>query len=287
MLILHAYAKINLGLRILRRRSDGYHEVATVFHRVDIRDRILIEAAGDISVRSNSPEAPEGEANICYRAAALLGARFAEKRGAHIAIEKNIPAGAGLGGGSADAAAVLRALPRLWGREADGTTLEAVALLLGSDVPFFLGNRSAFASGRGEILEFFTLEVPHTILVCHPGIHVSTAWAYGRVRPAGDLPVAATRLLKEPRLENRLLAERIRNDFEEPICKAHPPVRDVKELMLRAGAAGSALTGSGSAVYGLFDTAGRAAQAAEQLNSCGYRTFLTPPGFQAPQEEVP
>ena len=182
-----AYAKINIGLRIAGRRPDGYHEIETIFHRVKLYDEILCRPAGSISVASTDPALPGGKDNICYRAAQILQRHLGVTDGADIMIHKSIPIGAGLGGGSADAALLLLELPRLWGHPIDDATLSCIALELGSDVPYFLGRGLAHARGRGELLEYFDLDFPYTILLCSPGINVSTAWAYRQVEPAGQV----------------------------------------------------------------------------------------------------
>ena len=179
----HAYAKINIGLYVVERRPDGFHNIETVFHRIAIADALSLTPAGEIRVSSSSPDAPSDNTNICFKAAALLQAHLKTSQGVHIHIEKQVPVGAGLGGGSADAACVLRQLPALWGATVPEESLRTMALQLGSDVPYFLSPGSAVAGGRGELLQYFTLDVPYTILLCNPGIHVATGWAYGRITP--------------------------------------------------------------------------------------------------------
>ena len=204
-----AYAKINLGLRILDRRPDGYHNIETVFHRIALHDEVELETAGEIEVTSSDPAAPGGEKNICYATTRLLQNRLGEPAGARIHIRKAIPVGAGLGGGSADAALVLRELPRLWGVDVTEDTLRDLALELGSDVPYFLEPGSALARGRGEQLVYTRLEIPYTILLCYPNIQVSTAWAYSRATPSGtgkgpDLLAVVRQGIKEPALLKEL-----------------------------------------------------------------------------------
>ncbi|MCC6398975.1 MAG: 4-(cytidine 5'-diphospho)-2-C-methyl-D-erythritol kinase, partial [Bacteroidetes bacterium] len=176
-----AYAKINLGLYVVERRPDGFHNIETIFHRVDIADTIRLAPAREITVTSSSPEAPSDSSNICHGAASMLRDHLGVTRGVHIHIEKQIPVGAGLGGGSADAACILRELPAFWGAAVPDQVLSTLALKLGSDVSFFLSPGSAVARGRGEILEYFPLDIPYTILLCNPNVHVSTAWAYAQI----------------------------------------------------------------------------------------------------------
>jgi len=275
-----AHAKINLGLRILGRRADGYHSIETVFHRIALCDDVHLAAADNLRVTSSSTGAPEGEANICYSAARLLQEYLGVSTGVHIHIDKAIPVGAGLGGGSADAAVVLEELPRLWGRTVTDDTLRAFALKLGSDVPFFLGNRSALARGRGEQLTYVTLEIPFAILTCHPNIHVSTAWAYQtatvpRDRHLSDLLEVLRRGLEDlPFLRQALV-----NDFEPTVFAAHPAIRRVKDRMLEAGAVYASMSGSGSSVYAFFRSAPEAEELATAFRQEGFSATITPPGF--------
>ena len=178
-MILKAYAKINLGLRVLRKREDGFHDIETIFHRVNLFDELTVEPSDSaISISCDNQTLPVDENNLCWKAIELLRTEIGTSQGASVHLKKNIPIGSGLGGGSSDAAAVLTALPSLWKIPVDASTLAGIALNIGSDVPFFLHNRSAYAEGRGELLRFVKFTLPHSVLVVTPSIHVSTAWAY-------------------------------------------------------------------------------------------------------------
>ena len=276
----HAYAKINIGLYVVERRPDGFHNIETVFHRIAIADTLSLTPAGEIRVSSSSPEAPSDSANICHKAAVLLQAHLKTSQGVHIHMEKQVPVGAGLGGGSADAACVLRELPALWGANVPDATLRAMALQLGSDVPYFLSPGSAVAGGRGELLRYFTLDVPYTILLCNPGIHVATGWAYGRIRPGTEgKPEDLAAIVRGGMSDPSLLGHHLRNDFEAVVFPAHPEVRQIKEGMLSAGAVFAMMSGSGSTVYGFFREADTAERCARPLEAAGYRTFITPSHF--------
>ena len=276
-----AWAKINLGLFVTGRRDDGYHDILTVFHRVNLSDELIIEDASDIVVESDAADVPSGPANICHKAAALVREAAGVTRGVRIRIAKQIPAGAGLGGGSADAGAVLDQLPDFWGVQLTGGVRQNLALRLGSDVPYFLGHGPAVASGRGEILEYFDLDIPFTILLCSPGVHVSTAWAYGQVRPRprsspSELKALVIEGLRSPaRLRKELV-----NDFEPAVFAAHPVVRTVKEAMVSAGAVFASMSGSGSSVYGFFRDPAAARVLSERFEQQGYRCSTTPPHFK-------
>ncbi len=276
-----AYAKINIGLRVTEKRADGYHEITTVFHRIELFDDITLSPARDVTVVSTDPEVPSGESNICHAAAAMLRQHLGTGAGVRIDVTKRIPAGAGLGGGSADAAAVLRRLPALWGESVSAHDLRAMALRLGSDVPFFLGDESAVGIGRGETLEYFRLDVPFAILLCTPPVRVSTAWAYAHIvprpGPVEDLRSILLRGMADP----SILRNHIANDFESPVFQEYPVIRSIRDLMVDDGALFVSMSGSGSTVYGFFPDAGRAAAAARPLDSLNFRTFITPPHFRA------
>ncbi len=276
-------AKINLGLRILERRTDGYHAIETVFHRIDLHDRLHFEPSADILVASDSRDAPGGEANICFKAAELLRSRLGVLEGVRIVIRKRVPVGAGLGGGSSDAATVLKELPGYWGRTLPEPDLAELAVALGSDVPFFLRTRSALAKGRGEILQEFDLRMPYFILVCNPGVHISTAWAYQQVRPG--IRHSSRSLLDiviEGMSNPSVLRDELLNDFEPAVFASSPVVARVKQEMLRAGAVYASLSGSGSSVYGLFPDPASAGAAAGNFQRTGYVVSLTPPHSPSP-----
>ena len=275
---IRAYAKINLGLLVLEKRPDGYHNIETVFHRVNLYDEITLKPSPELVVESSSKEAPSDERNICFKAAKLVQEHLGIKEGVRISIQKTIPVGAGLGGGSSDAAIVLLHLPLYWGKTVSEETLMTMAMQLGSDVPFFLKKGSAFAKGRGEMLDYFHLDVPYSILLCHPGLRVSTAWAYQHVKPkhrSVDL-----RTLVECGMKDSQQLFRLTNDFETAVFKSHPVVGRIKEVMLESGAAFSSMSGSGSTVYGLFTEWETARKASSHLSEMGFGTSLTPSHFK-------
>lgn len=281
-----AYGKINLGLRVLQRRPDGYHNIETVFHRVDLSDELTFEASDRIEVVSTDTAAPGDETNLCFRAASLLREVTGCRKGVRITLVKRIPVGAGLGGGSSDAAAVLQGLPQFWGTVVDRARLPGLALRMGSDIPFFLGNGSALAHGRGEILEYFSLDNPYAILLCCPQVRVSTTWAYGRVipRPTGgrsDLRTVLLQGMDDP----RVLREEMVNDFEPAVFSAYPDVALIKKRMLDEDALFALMSGSGSAVYGFFRHPASASRAAEGFRAQGHSVSVTAPHFQPPMPE--
>jgi 4-diphosphocytidyl-2-C-methyl-D-erythritol kinase len=287
-----SHAKINLGLRVLGRRQDGFHDISTIFHRVDLFDTLHFEiTGGDVTLECNWDDIPTDDGNLCVRAARLLLASDAAKvpgeKGVHIALHKNIPSGAGLGGGSANAAAVLRALPPLLGLSISEKNLLDIALRLGSDVPFFLREGSAAARGRGEELEYFSWSCPWWIVLVNPGIHVSTAWAYGSLRLAAhpEDPDLRTALEQAP-TDPEALSVLLHNDFEDAVMEAQPHIRLVKDTMMQAGAAGALMSGSGSSVFGLFDSEAQARDCADRFSDeellCITRPAFLPEAFPLP-----
>jgi len=285
MLALRAYAKINLGLRILRLRNDGYHDLETVFHRIKLFDELELERADTISIECFPAELPADERNLSYKAALLLRKELARGDGVHIKLRKNIPLGAGLGGGSSDAASALLGLLQLWEAALPIDRLRSVAAQLGSDVPFFLEKGMAYATGRGDVLDYFHVEFPYWIVVVSPNIHISTAWAYQELknskRAIGNDRVARSSL-KDLLIENlndpRMLQNLIRNDFEPIVLGTHDAVVRLKRGLYDAGADFAQLSGSGSAVYGLFKTEA-AAHSATEAFSGEHLVSTTPPNF--------
>lgn len=282
-----AYAKINIGLRILRKREDGYHDIETVFHRINLFDEIVFEPSSVVSMSCNRHDLPTDDTNLCIRAASVLQRTFKIKNGVHITLKKNIPIGAGLGGGSSDAATVLTALPVWWGENPSPGELYALALELGSDVPYFLQHGTACATGRGEVLEYFDLDLPYWIVVAYPNIHVSTSWAYQNSslrnesvrtgnRPSGD---SVKDVLLEHLHHPRMLMHLLSNDFESLVLRTYPEIAKVKKILYDSGAVFSQMSGSGSSVYGFFKEERYARHVAASLSKC--QVFVTPPHFRA------
>ncbi len=178
-----AYAKINLGLHILGKRPDGYHNIETVFRLINLYDELeFVQSDQGIQFSSNTHELVSNNTNLCIRAANLLRELTGCHTGVEMTLSKRIPIGAGLGGGSTDAAAVLKSLTRLWSLEISPDELQTISGTLGSDVPFFFTGQTAHATGRGELLERMEMPLPYTILVVTPKIHVSTSWAYSAIK---------------------------------------------------------------------------------------------------------
>jgi 4-diphosphocytidyl-2-C-methyl-D-erythritol kinase len=277
--LVRAYAKVNLDLRVLGTREDGYHELRTVFQSIALHDTLLCVARpGDFVIRSRNPGVPLDRTNLIWGAASALWTalgRPGEPHDVAVSVKKQIPVQAGLGGGSANAAATLQALGRLWGA-APLSLLRDVAAGLGADVPYFLAGGTALGLGRGE--EIYPLvDLPtHWVVIVQPPFGVSTAEAYGwydEDRGAG---------LREPPREPQVLpvpwptrAAQMVNDLEPPVVRRHPEIVAMKNVLREAGAVAAAMSGSGSAVFGLFRTQPAALRALRPVTRLGSRGFVT------------
>lgn len=243
--------KINLGLQILRKREDGFHEIHTIFYPTDFfTDTLTMESSAQdyefvcTSVQDIGPS----EDNLCTKAFRLLQQDF-NIHGVKITLEKGIPSGAGLGGGSADAAFTLKMLAEMFHLPVQNNQLKNYAAQLGSDVPFFIDNVPMFAAGRGEILEPISLDLSHyDIRIVKPDISVSTREAYAGVVPkVPEMDVLD--IIKKPVPEWIL---DLHNDFEDTIFLQHPQLMMLKSKFYARGAVYASMSGSGTAVYGLF-----------------------------------
>lgn len=249
-------AKINLGLWILGLRADGYHEVDTILQAVTLEDEITIERAeSGFSIETRGLPIPGPGTNLVERAWGLLRERLApgENSGIRVRLLKRIPVGAGLGGGSSDAAGFLAGAARLFGLPAKRGDLEGLGASLGSDVPFFFRGGTARATGRGERVRQLCPISPSWIVLASPPFAISTSWAYGRVKnrltPKADgATVLASALAKG---DLCAIAEAMRNCFEDVVLPAHRSLEELKQAIESGGAARALLSGSGSTVFGL------------------------------------
>ncbi len=266
-----AYAKINLGLEILYKRQDRYHEINTIFSRISLADDINICKNSELSVNCVSEDEIAQEDNLAYKAALLLRRHYKVKEGAEIEVIKKIPTGAGLGGGSSDAATTLKGLSELWNIPVDLNILLKIASDIGADVPYFLRQGMAVASGRGEKLEYFKLDLPYTVLLVMPGNKISSKWAYQNLaigylrKNPTDLRTALINSVNK----SELLKKSITNDFEGSIFKKYPELKVIKSKLYKSGAVLSLLSGSGSSIYGLYTSRGEAEKAMKIFT--GYR----------------
>jgi len=250
--LLKAPAKINLYLNVLGKRSDGYHEIETLMQAVDLFDEITIESSEDLEFSCDDPNLPGDSSNLALKAALALKEKVYYP-GAKIFLKKNIPYGSGLGGGSSDAAFVLRGLIRLYNLKIDSAELLSLAASIGSDVPFFLSNGQALAKGRGEIIESVSMPLNYHVLLIIPPRALSTAAIYGGLKKS----LTSTRgniLLSKKLDEQRFMRsiERFHNDLETAALSQAPELGVLRRFLQKAGCFYCSMSGSGSAYYGLF-----------------------------------
>jgi 4-diphosphocytidyl-2-C-methyl-D-erythritol kinase len=262
---LKAPAKINWFLSVLNKREDGYHNIISPMQCVDLFDTLSFEEAEELHVLSDL-DIP-AEMNLVHKAAVLLKKVSLHKSGAMIELKKNIPVAAGLGGGSSDAAYTLIGLNRLWGLNFDKGVLMRLAAELGSDVPFFLAGPLALIEGRGERVTELNTEGSMIILLVKPEIAVSTSWAYN---------LFETRLTKKPvdiklfcqalvRKNFAFLRDTVFNDLEDVVIRRFPVISDIKRRLAQDGALLSLMSGSGSTVFGVFNTKEEAVRASKNM----------------------
>jgi 4-diphosphocytidyl-2-C-methyl-D-erythritol kinase len=243
--------KINLGLKILRRREDGFHDLETIFYPIPLRDILEIIQSPDLQFTATGRPIPgDPGANLTTRAWHLLRKDFPDLPFVHIHLHKQIPIGGGLGGGSADGAFMLDLLNRQFRLGLDADRLARYAVQLGSDCPFFLQNRPCLGRDRGERLESLPLDLSaYDFLLIHPGIHISTAEAYSRCLPDDGGP-SLPWLIGQPIHQWR---DTLTNDFEAPLFGEYPVLRKIKQTLYDRGAIYAAMTGSGSCLFGIFE----------------------------------
>jgi 4-diphosphocytidyl-2-C-methyl-D-erythritol kinase len=249
--------KINLGLRILRRRPDGYHDLETIFYPLPLKDSLEFLRDQPSThepglPRFNSYGLPipgDPENNLCLKAWRLLKKDFPDLPPVHIHLLKQIPIGAGLGGGSADGAWTLHGLNTQFHLGLSQDQLLQYAAQLGSDCPFFILNTPCLGGGRGEQLQPITLDLsPYTFVLVDPGIHISTAQAFSLCTPAENAVPLKT-IITQP-IET--WPDTLHNDFESPVFQLHPELRTIKDTLYTHGARYASLTGSGSSFFGIF-----------------------------------
>ncbi|HEY3284174.1 MAG TPA: 4-(cytidine 5'-diphospho)-2-C-methyl-D-erythritol kinase [Armatimonadota bacterium] len=278
MLTVLCRAKLNLTLDVLRRRPDGFHDLDSVFLNIGLADR-LVAALGGHGIRLTCADAPlpTDSRNLVYRAAELYLSEAGSDAGVDLRLEKRIPLAAGLGGGSSDAAGALLALNRLHDDRLEFPSLLGLAASLGSDVPFFLVGGCARAGGRGERLTKVALpeDAPLWFVLVKPDFGVGTAWAYRnlRLKETGDSrSQAMAELLAAGSYER--VGELLTNDLEGAVLPEHPSLGELKKRLLQAGARGALMSGSGSTVFGLFESEAVARAAEPRLRGVGVTTYV-------------
>ena len=276
----HAYAKINLALEVLGKRSDGYHELITIMQTIDLYDTICLteRADGDIHLTCTRPELSNSD-NLAVRAAQLVRQRLGLRRGVHIELVKRIPSAAGLGGGSSDAAAVLVGLQRWWQLPLTPDAMQEMAASLGSDVPFFLHGGLALCQGRGEQIAPLTPYWPaemRWLLLLKPSIGLATEAVFRHINPDDYSDGRHSRAIRAA-LAARQTPDpaHLHNSLERAVLQYYPQVTQAKAALLHAGAPFARLSGSGPTLFAPFAALSDAHQAYQTLRSQGYEVYLS------------
>ena len=273
---LKAHAKVNVGLQVNDKREDGYHNIHTIFQELELHDIVSLRIRDTgWKITINDSEIPIDETNTCIRAYLELKQQFPQIGGISILLNKNIPSGAGLGGGSSDAAAVLKGLKELFKLQIDDSDLIKAAVKIGADVPFFISGGTQIGDGIGDALTPLNKPIDGHYLLIIPEIFISTAWAYKALKK--DLKDEIDRPNFAHFLEENNLSKVIfDNDFERIVIPTYPKIGDIKEGLFKTGAKYASLSGSGSTVFGIYDDEATANQAESHFQK-QYHTFLTRP----------
>ena len=271
-------AKINLGLHIHKKREDGFHELETILQMVTWFDELQLEGTCEkVELFCDTPEIPNDETNLVVKAARLLQKHFPGRcAGVNITLKKSIPSGAGLGGGSGNAAGVLLALNHLWDLKISRKNLIALSGELGSDVPFFLISPCAIGTGKGEILEPIKNPINLYVLMIYPNLPLSTPWVYGNLKlkltkHKNNISILTNFLMRSDFAQ---LGAGLYNDLEPIVFKRYPEILEIKNELLRSGAGGALLSGSGSTVFGIFDNPDLAKKALARFAGKKHKVFL-------------
>ncbi|MBN2373418.1 4-(cytidine 5'-diphospho)-2-C-methyl-D-erythritol kinase [bacterium] len=264
-----APAKINLGLNIIGKRTDGYHLIETFFQAVDLYDELCLspEDSG-VHLICDDTDLEIDAGNLAYKAAKKLLEYAAYPKGVRIHLNKHIPVGAGLGGGSSDAAATLKGLLQLYQLDITEADLRKIAGSLGADVPFFLNGPAAFGYGIGDILELSPPLPPFWVVIVKPGFSISTAWAYNKYDSRLTKSRNKIKILKYAikTADPQRIGKAIFNDLESVCLADFPELIAIKDVLTGLGACGALMSGSGSAVFGLFTDPGQAKEALDYIS---------------------
>jgi 4-diphosphocytidyl-2-C-methyl-D-erythritol kinase len=255
---LPAFAKINLSLRVLGKRDDGYHEIETIFQTVSLHDQLTFSSKDDESLELSCDDSniPVDENNLVIRAAKALRESFNIKRGAKIYLEKKIPSPGGLGGGSSDAAIALLGLVHLWEIETEKKELENIGKSLGTDVPFFFTGGTALGTGLGTEMTPLDDVPKKELLIITPNVNVSTAEAYKVLNATRLTKKNSASILARSRWRGMVadsIQSQLHNDFESVIFLLEPEIKRVKNALIALGSSGTLMSGSGASVFGIFD----------------------------------
>ncbi len=249
-----SYAKVNLSLEVLYKREDNFHEINTIFYKTKIHDVLHFSKSAKYEISLDKNIDIPLQSNLIYKAALLLQSYVEKDLSCTIKVEKNIPTGGGLGGGSSNAAYTLLALNDLYNLNLKRDELATLGAQLGSDVPYFLYDKTCIAGGRGELLTEIDFEVPYHILLINPGIHISTPEAYKSLNRS-HTKISGTnyyKLLENTPELNSELKKHFRNDFEDYVFKTFPKISQIKNTLYDNDSVFALMSGSGSTVFGMF-----------------------------------
>ena len=267
-----AYAKINIGLNVIFKRQDGYHNIETIFYPIKLCDNLTIKQSDNFAFTTNDKELTSRSDNLIIKAKKRLEEESGRKINVHIHLEKNIPIGGGLGGGSSDAASTLTGLNKFFDLNLSSERLFEIALSIGSDVPFFLNPKPCFAESRGEKLTYLNLVIHHPILIVNPNIQISTKWAYEKIVPKKP-ELNLNKIIAEHDNDFRKLKEKVKNNFEGIVFSKYHQVKELKDQLYKSGALFSLMSGSGSTVFGIFKDSFTANEAKKSFEN-NYFTFI-------------
>jgi 4-diphosphocytidyl-2-C-methyl-D-erythritol kinase len=271
-----APAKINIGLNILSKRPDSYHNLSTLFYPIeDLFDTLTFRPTDRFEFTCNNMSIPQDDNNIVVKAKQLLESTYGKPINVKITLEKRIPSQAGLGGGSSDAAVTLISLNEMFHFNLKHDQLISLALQLGSDVPFFIKAKPAIGTSRGEILEYVDLEINEPIIVINPKINISTKEAFQNIIPV-DAQFNFHDLIKDGKLNYNTARNSLKNDFESYVFEKYPEISIIKKSLYDNGALLASLSGSGSTVYGIFQNIDDAVIAASVIPQSYYKYFSNP-----------
>jgi len=256
-IVLKAFAKINLTLKIVSKRADGYHDIESIMQKVDLHDEVILEEAenASITVRTDDPRVPDGPLNVAYRAASSMQSRYAPFRGVNVFIRKRIPVAAGLGGGSADAASLIVGLARMWGLRVPLAELLAVGAEIGSDVPFAMSPPTALVRGRGEIVHPLRSPDPFWVVLAKPREGLLTRDVYEEFDlHGGSDPGDAKTVVEGMALGDlRIVARGVGNALAAPAARLAPTVGVLLRTLQEEGALAASVSGSGPTVFGIAE----------------------------------
>ncbi|MEW6006058.1 MAG: 4-(cytidine 5'-diphospho)-2-C-methyl-D-erythritol kinase [Stygiobacter sp.] len=269
-----APAKINIGLKVISKRRDGYHNLSTLFYPInDLYDVLKFELAENFSFQCDNPNIPNDDNNLVVKAKNILEKESKKRLNVKIELLKNIPSEAGLGGGSSDAAATLISLNELYSLNFRYEKLLELALDLGSDVPFFIKAKPAIGKSRGEILEQIDFEINKPILIVNPKIKISTKEAFSFVKSSNQ-EIEFNNFLTNHKNDFNSYKNIFENDFENYVFEKYPEIKIIKEKMYKNGALFSSMSGTGSTVYGIFPDVQKIKGLLEELPK-NYFTFIS------------